>query len=125
MQLTVTNNFNYPIDNFIYNYLTKFIYDMFIDSVDKNRLEPFDEMFDIDSYSILSTALRNLLVTKNGTNEYNIKINNTIKVNGNYINYYINLITYGNREIKGYPILLAVFEVIKENIDEIYREWEE
>ena len=91
MQLTVISNDN--IDSFVYNYLTNYIPELFKKSVDKQRLELLNKEFKIDSFSILTKALNNLLVTKNG-NQYIIKINRNIKVGKHYINYYINLINY-------------------------------
>lgn len=122
MQLTVISNDN--IDSFVYNYLTNYIPELFKKSVDKQRLELLNKEFKIDSFSILTKALNNLLVTKNG-NQYIIKINRNIKVGKHYINYYINLINYGNREIKGYPIILDIFKFISNNIKNIYREWDD
>ena len=123
MQLTLSNNSGIPIDNFVYGYLKTYIYDLFVKSVSRLRLKAFDEEFEIDSYEILRKAMANLLITKNGNNQYIIKINNLLKVDDNYINYYINLITYGNREIKGYPIILDIFKFIYNNVNKIYREW--
>ena len=125
MKITLTNNKEKSIDYFIYGYLKDYIYDLFIKSVSLSRLKAFDDEFEIDSYEILRKAMASLLITKNGNNQYIIQTNNLIKVGDNYINYYINLITYGNREIKGYPIILDIFKFISNNITKIYREWED
>lgn len=122
MKITLTNNKEKSIDYFIYGYLKDYIYDLFIKSVSLSRLKAFDDEFEIDSYEILRKAMASLLITKNGNNQYIIQTNNLIKVGDNYINYYINLITYGNREIKGYPIILDIFKFISNNITKIYRE---
>lgn len=125
MKLTITNNKENSIDNFIYGYLKDYIYDLFVESVNivsRLRLKAFDEEFEIDSYEILRKAMASLLITKNGNNQYIIQTNDLIKVGDNYINYYVNLITYGNREIKGYPLILDIFKFIRDNINKIYRE---
>lgn len=125
MQLTITNKIeNSSLDSFIYGYLKGYIYNLFLISVNRLRLKPFDELFEIDSFDILKQAMLNLVISKQGHNTYNIKPNNLIKVEDNYIDYYINLITYGNREIKGYPIILDLFKFIYNNINKIYGEWE-
>ncbi len=123
MQLTITNKIeNASLDSFIYGYLKGYIYNLFLISVNRLRLKPFDELFEIDSFDILKQAMLNLVISKQGHNTYNIKPNNLIKVEDNYIDYYINLITYGNREIKGYPIILDLFKFIYNNINKIYGE---
>lgn len=125
MQITIKNKSkNIVIDKFIYTYIPKYIYDVFQQSVDLKILKVFDEEFNIDSRLILLTALRNLLITKNGNDEFNIKINKTIIVGNKNIDYYITLITYGNREIKGYPIIKNIFQHVADDINIIYKEWE-
>lgn len=123
MQITIKNKSkNIVIDKFIYTYIPKYIYDVFQQSVDLKILKVFDKEFNIDSRLILLTALRNLLITKNGNDEFNIKINKTIRVGDKNIDYYITLITYGNREIKGYPIVKNIFQSVADNINTIYKE---
>ena len=124
MQITIKNKSKIIIDEFIYTYLPNYIRELFSISVDNKRLSEFDKMFNIDSKMILFKALRNLLITKNGNNEFNIKINDIITVDNHNIGYYINLITYGNREIKGYPIIKIIFQHVADDINIIYKEWE-
>lgn len=118
----INSNNKEDINQFIYAHLKTYIYALFNRLVNKKKLQLFDTEFGINSLEILRTSLRNLLITKNGET-YTINTTNTIKINGNYINYYIDLITYGNREIQGYPILLKVFRFVEKNINVIYREW--
>ena len=73
MQITIQVNKGIIEESFIYAYLPRYIYDWFVKSVDISRLAKFDEFFGINSFDILSKALRNLLITKNGNNEYTIK----------------------------------------------------
>lgn len=125
MQLTITNKTLDNIDNFVYQYLPRYINNIFEKSINKKRLQAFDKLYKINSYQILNRALKNLLITKNGNNQYNIKINNVIKIDDRYIDYYIKLINYGSRDIKGYPFIRNLFNYIKDNINKIYKEWED
>lgn len=122
MQLTITNKTLDNIDNFVYQYLPRYINNIFEKSINKKRLQAFDKIYKINSYQILNRALKNLLITKNGNNQYNIKINNVIKIDDRYIDYYIKLINYGSRDIKGYPFIRNLFNYIKDNINKIYKE---
>lgn len=123
MQITITNKSDSNINNFVYGYLRLHIYDLFLKSVNRSRLKEFDELFKIDSFHILQVAMSNLLITKNGNYEYSIKINKTIKIYGDYITSWINIITYGNREIKGYTILIDIFKYVSDNIVTLYEGW--
>ena len=123
MQITITNKSDSNINNFVYGYLRLHIYDLFLKSVNRSRLKEFDELFKINSFHILQVAMSNLLITKNGNYEYSIKINKTIKIYGDYITSWINIITYGNREIKGYTILIDIFKYVSDNIVTLYEGW--
>jgi len=125
MQITIKTTNSLKNEFFIYNYLKNKPYQIFLKNVDLNRLRAFDREFNINSFNILRIALTNLLITKNGNSEYSIKINKVIKVQGKDLDYWINLITYGNRTIKGYTILLKIFDYISNNIGLIYKEWED
>lgn len=122
MQLTITNKTLDNIDSFVYQYLPRYINNIFEKGINKKRLQAFDKLYKINSYQILNRALKNLLITKNGNNQYNIKINNVIKIDDRYIDYYIKLINYGSRDIKGYPFIRNLFNYIKDNINKIYKE---
>lgn len=80
MQITIRADSRDLDPTFIYKYLPDYIYKTFIISVDLKRLKEYDEFFEIDSLVILTKALRNLLITRNGNYEYTIKINKMIKV---------------------------------------------
>lgn len=124
MQLIIQSNSKDLDKEFIYVYLPDYIYKAFLLTVDETRLKEFDEFFDIDSLKILIRALKNLLITKNGVYEYIFKVNKILKYNNVSISSWINVITYGNREVKGYPILIDLFKSLSENIKTIYKEWE-
>lgn len=123
MQLTIRTDSRDFKESFIYDYLPLYIYKMFLLTVDRTRLSEFDNFFNINSFSILSKALRNLLISKNGSYEYIISINKTLKEDGILLVSWINVITYGNREVKGYPLLIDLFNGISDDIGNIYREW--
>ncbi|MBQ6627832.1 MAG: hypothetical protein IJH65_03275 [Methanobrevibacter sp.] len=82
MQLTIRTDSRDFKESFIYDYLPLYIYKMFLLTVDRTRLSEFDNFFNINSFSILSKALRNLLISKNGSYEYIISINKTLKEDG-------------------------------------------
>ena len=77
----------------------------------------------INSREVILYACRNLSITKPSKNVYNISINKNLKYKGKSISSWIKLITYGNRDIKGYPVVLNIFRKVKDNISYIYREY--
>jgi len=112
------------IDNFVKVFIPNYIMSRFETNVNKFLLHRFDDMFDIDSYGALKFALRNLLITKEKTDTYIIKFDKSLKYDEYFIMDYVNLITYGTREIKGYPILLDIFKYVSNNISTLYTMWE-
>lgn len=123
MQIVIRSNRRDLDESFIFEYLPDYIYSIFISSVNTLRLREFNEFFDIDSLEILDTALKNLLITKNGNYIYTITINKNLKYEDISLEFWVSVITYGNREIKGYPIILEIFNLISDDITEIYKEW--
>lgn len=123
MQISIRSNVEDLDESFVYEYLPDYIYRLFITSVSPIRLREFNEFFEINSLEILDQALKKLLITKNGKYEYTIKIDKKLKYNNVSLESWITIITYGNREIKGYPILLDIFNFTSDNITEIYEEW--
>lgn len=121
LKITVPDAESIPrVENFVRAYSRHFIYTTFLSRVNTNRLQPFDEEFDINSLNALKYALKNLLVTKQGENAFIIKFDNTLKYDDHPIGFYVNLITYGTRQIKGYSIILDVFEEVKEDLPYMY-----
>jgi len=124
MQLVIRNSTEDIDKTFFYSYIPNYIHKLFIDTVDKRRLKEFDEFFEIDSFNILNRLLKNLLVLKNGNTAYTIKVNKILRDRGGIpLETWLQVITYGNREIKGYSIVLDIFKYISENIWDIYEEW--
>lgn len=121
LKINTTNTVN--IDNFVYNYLPQYMLNMLDSSVNHRLLKQFDELFNINSYYILRLALKQLLITKVNKDTITIKLDKRIRYNTGYMINYVNLITYGNTQIKGYPILLKIFKFVSENIEDIFNMW--
>ena len=119
MQITIKSTFD-DSDYFVYNYLPKYIYRLVINRLDITKLSLFDDYFKFNSRNIILYALRNLLVTREATYLYNISINKNHWYKGVNISSFIKVLTYGNRELKGYTIVLDTFRYVANNIEDIY-----
>jgi hypothetical protein len=108
--------------DFIYSYLKSFIFDLFKQLCDKRKLKLIDDEFNIHSYTALLVAFRLLKIT-NTSDSYVLSINKNLIIENHRLNTLIDMITYGNRSVKGYPIILKVFDIIKKNISYIYEDW--
>ena len=86
-------------------------------------LSIFDKEFDIDTYSILRYALRNLIITKSKSDTYIVKIDTRLKYDGHSVSNIVSLVTYGTRQIRGYGIILDIFKEVSENIIYVYNAW--
>lgn len=110
-------------------YNRKFIEDLpsialklFNNSFNKMRLSSIDNEFDIDSLNIIRFALKNLIISEQ-PNSYSISINKNLKYDHQPVDSLISVITYGNRNCRGYTIVLDIFNYIVKNIDILYKEW--
>ena len=110
------------------NYSRKFIEDipnkileLFNELFNRKRLSLIDKEFDINSLNIIRFALENLSISEQ-SNSYSISINKNLKFDHQSVDSLINLITYGNRNCKGYTIVLDIFNYIAKNIDILYKE---
>ena len=119
MQITI-KSFTDDTDSFVYDYLPKYIYLNLINSLDTIKLKPFDEYFEFNIRYVILYAVRNLKITKESKRVYTISIDKNLKYKGYNVSSIIKLITYGNRELKGYPIVLNIFRFIINNIEGIY-----
>lgn len=108
--------------DFIYSYLKSFMFDLFKQLCDKRKLKLIDDEFNIHSYTTLLVAFRLLKIT-NTSDSYIISINKNLIIEDHRLNTLIDMITYGNRSVKGYPIVLKVFDIVKKNISYIYEDW--
>jgi len=109
-------------------YNRKFIEDLpsialklFNNSFNRMRLLNIDREFDIDSLNIIKFALKNLIISEQ-PNSYSISINKNLKYDHQPVDSLINVITYGNRNCRGYTIVLDIFNYIVKNIDILYKE---
>lgn len=123
MVLTVTNNTNYNLDYFVKVYLVGYIYNTVQNNLNQTRLKLFDNYLNINSREVILLALRNLDITKQAVNSYKISVSKIKTYKDKSLHEWINLITYGDREIKGYPVVLNTFKEVQENIMGIYKRY--
>lgn len=123
MVLTITNNTNYNLDYFVKVYLTSYIYSKVQNNLNQTRLKLFDNYLNINSREVILLALRNLDITKQAVNSYKISVSKIKTYKDKSLHEWINLITYGDREIKGYPVVLNTFKEVQENIMGIYKRY--
>jgi len=123
MVLTVINKTNYNLDYFVKVYLVGYIYNTVQNNLNQTRLKLFDNYLNINSREVILLALRNLDITKQAVNSYKISISKIKTYKDKSLHEWINLITYGNREIKGYPIVLNIFKEVQENITGLYKRY--
>lgn len=124
MQIQITVKDNTSLDLFIFGYMPTYIYREFINRLNSERLAIFDSAFRINSFELLKYALKNLLITRVKDNTYIIKIDKTLTYRNKPIMSYINLITYGTRDIRGYSIILDIFRDVTNNMASIYDAWQ-
>lgn len=123
IQVKAYNDSDNSIYNFLYYYLPNYMYREFINRLNPEKLAIFDRAFKINSFNIIKYALKNLLVTKVRNDTYIVKINGNLVYGTRKVSSYINLITYGTRDIKGYSIILDIFKEVSNNISNIYSAW--
>lgn len=104
------------------DYIPSIALKLFNESFDRKRLFNIDKEFNINSLNIIRFALENLSISEQ-PNSYTISINKNLKFEHQPIDSLINLITYGNRNCKGYTIVLDIFNYITKNINILYKEW--
>lgn len=120
MQIVIYNKDNY--NRAFVDAVPRKILALFNSSFNRLRLSNIDKKLNINSLNIIRFALKNLIVSEQ-TNSYSISINKNLKYDHQPIDSLINVITYGNRNCKGYTIVLDIFNYIAKNIDILYREW--
>ena len=123
MQLIIKNKDNYE-KQFIYNYLPKYIKSLTLNSLDSKKLDNLDINFKINSKQIIEKILNNLNVNETW-DSYVLYINKSKLYNGKNLNSWYNIITFGNRSCKGYPLLDNIIRFIADRIDIIYIKWKE
>ena len=123
MRIKIVVGSDSDVKDFVYNYVPKSILKSFIAHANKQKLKLFDEEFGVNSYDALLYALKHLNVVKHKNFTYVIEFNKNLKYNNLSIMYYVNLVTYGNRSIRGYDILPKIFRFNSNNIHALYMRW--
>ena len=103
-------------------YLISYMYNIANNIIDVKRCKNIDIEFNIDSKQIILFAIKNLSISSTST-DYIIRIDNNLKYNHMNLGKLINLITYGNRSVKGYNIISDLFTLIKDDLPNIYERW--
>lgn len=107
-------DFIYSIPQYIKLYLDK--------NLNVNKCERFKEEFNVDVKNAFNFAIATLVI-RHIDNYYTIEIDKNKYYDNINISRLINLITYGNRSVRGYKILLNLFDFISNKTDMIYRRW--
>ena len=115
MQITI-KSYTDDADDFVYKYLPWYIYSSIKSNINIIKLKPFDDYFNLNTRNIILFGIRNLKIVKESTKVYTISIDKNLKYKDLNVNSVIKLITYGNRELKGYPVILDTFKFIVNNI---------
>ena len=103
-------------------YLISYIYNIANNIIDVKRCKNIDTEFNIDSKQIILFEIKNLSISSTSI-DYIIRIDNNLKYNHMNLGKLINLITYGNRDVKGYNIISNIFTLIKDDLPNIYERW--
>ena len=118
MKLTIDKVYSKDFIDYIVDYIGEKV----IDTFNNIEVQKIDQEFNINTYQVFKLAVRNLIIKESSTN-YTITINKNIRYNGNNLNSLVNMITYGNRTCKGYPLIEKIFNLVHNNIDILYKEW--
>lgn len=132
MQLVIKDKANIFDDSFIV-YLIEQIKEEFPFMVDRQKLNKWNNYlnglnvktypkYKISAYDILISAINNLVYDRTYSDEYTVFIDSNAYVPYIKDSVYAmcKLITYGNTEIQGCPILLDCFGYYKRNINKYY-----
>ena len=109
---------------FIYNYLPRYLESLVEDEYRAARASQLKKELKLNIYNIFIYAMRNVSISESG-DSYEISINKNIKYKDYNLKTLVDFITYGNLEIKGYKLLYDIFKLVNENIDIIYKEYEQ
>ena len=111
---------DYPLE-FI-TYLVDFTAKYIKDNLDYERLSDIDLKLGINSAKFIIRAADTLRFSFN-SNSYIIDIDKTEWLDNLNLSTIISRITYGSREVKGYPLIDDVFDTVNHRIDDIYEHW--
>ena len=108
---------------FFTEYLPLYLKEIYLRRVNLQKFKKINDEFKINSHKIILFALDHLSISHINENEYIISVNKNIKLNGQSLMIYLNNITYGNLNVKGYPILYDIFSEANKHIEDIYWGW--
>ncbi len=120
MKIVIYNKNNY--DRKFIEYIPSIIERLFNRSFSRKRLQLLDKEFKINSLGIIRFSIKNIKISEQ-PNSYTLEIDKNKKYDHESLESLINLITYGNRNCKGYLIVYDIFKYIAENVDTLYKEW--
>lgn len=109
---------------FIKNYLKTFLIKVLQAELDDERLNLLNNYYKINCEKVLELAILTMIYSET-PDAYILKLDTTIMYGTWKLSNLIYNITYGTRTMKGYPILLELFNKVTNNIDKIYYRWEE
>lgn len=109
---------------FIKNYLKTFLIKVLQAELDDERLNLLNNYYKINCEKALELAILTMIYSET-PDAYILKLDTTIMYGTWKLSNLIYNITYGTRTMKGYPILLELFNKVTNNIDKIYYRWEE
>ena len=118
MKLTIEKIYSKDFIDYVVNYIQNKV----IDTFNNIEAQKINKEFNIDTYQIFKLAAKNLIIKESPTN-YTVTINRNVKYKGYNLNSLVNMITYGNRTCKGYPLIEKIFNLVHNNIDILYKEW--
>lgn len=98
---------------FVYKQIPKIILNAY-KTVNRVKLYQVCSKLNI-SIMTIDLAIRSLKISETA-NSYIVAINDKY-------NYDVNTVTYGDRSTQGYPIILNIFNFIKNNINNFYERW--
>lgn len=95
---------------------------MYNTNVDAKKLILFSNYLNLDCKAALDFAMTCLKVDANCVGDYYITFDKEMRIGNFSVADFVNFITYGNLSVKGYKIVLEVFQYVQSNIEEIYSE---
>lgn len=108
--------------SFVKGYLKLFLVASLRTEYDNERIATLDTYYDIDCKKVLEYSILSMKLYETASS-YVLRTDSTKVYENKKLSELVYNITYGAREMKGYPILLNVFNKTANNIDKIYYRW--
>ena len=105
--------------SFVKGYLKLFLVASLRAEYDNERIATLDTYYDIDCKKVLEYSILSMKLYETASS-YVLRTDYTKVYENKKLSELVYNITYGTREMKGYPILLNVFNKTANNIDKIY-----